>query len=263
VTDLVPTDLLLFQSDDNSTFEFNELQPPSDDDQAQFTEDLQPDELHPETLPLPIQAPFHIMPLNDYIDDVTDLLYYGPIEIGSNSQAFTVDVDTGSADLWVPGGCDDCLTQNQFRPGASSTFQRKRGRFEVTYASGTVSGTLGTDDVMISDLKVANQTFGLASFHSDEFDQYPNDGLLGLAFGSISTTKSRTFFENLIAAGQVDPWFSIFLTRGEQDGSEVSFLPRTPSFFSSLVKICFGCIDPTKSIGDVTWIPLVSKVCIW
>jgi hypothetical protein len=235
LTHLVPTDLLLFQSDDNTTLEFYELQPSSDDNQDQSAEDLQPEELHPEVLPLPIQASFYIMPLNDYIDDATDLLYYGPIEIGSNSQAFTVDVDTGSADLWVPGGCDDCLSQNQFRPGASSTFQRTPGRFEVAYASGTVSGTLGTDDVMISGLKVANQTFGLVSFRSDEFDQYPNDGLLGLAFGSISTTKSRTFFENLIAAGQVNPWFSIFLTRGEEDGSEVSLLPRAPSLFSYLV----------------------------
>lgn len=41
------------------------------------------------------------MALTDYRSGNLDVLYYGPIQMGSGQQRLTFDVDTGSADLWV------------------------------------------------------------------------------------------------------------------------------------------------------------------
>lgn len=41
------------------------------------------------------------VPLIDYMSGNMDVLYYGPIQLGTGNQRLTVDIDTGSADLWV------------------------------------------------------------------------------------------------------------------------------------------------------------------
>ena len=48
------------------------------------------------------------LPLLDEVSGSLDVLYYGPLYVGTPSQAFTVDFDTGSADLWLPANCRNC-----------------------------------------------------------------------------------------------------------------------------------------------------------
>ena len=57
---------------------------------------------------------------------------------------------------------------------------------------GSVSGVLVEDTVSLADgsLTVPSQRFIGASSVSSDFEQYPSDGLLGLAFASISRSSS-------------------------------------------------------------------------
>lgn len=88
---------------------------------------------------------------------------------------------------------------------------------------GQVSGTLASDTVSIGSLTVPGQYFGAVSRVSDDFNDSPNDGLIGLAFGTIAQSKKPTFFENLIENKKVAaPLFSVHLTRNQASGSEVS-----------------------------------------
>jgi hypothetical protein len=90
---------------------------------------------------------------------------------------------------------------------------------------GQVSGTISTDVIAIGNLAVAAQSFGAVSYESDDFNDAPNDGLIGLAFGTIAQSKKPTFFENLIEAKKVAaPLFSVHLTRNQASGSEVSWV---------------------------------------
>ena len=75
------------------------------------------------------------MPLTDHFDRNLDLLYYGEVRIGTPAQSLTVQVDTGSADLWVPAGCPKC-PGTQFNPEHSRTYQNREGTFEEHYVRG-------------------------------------------------------------------------------------------------------------------------------
>ncbi|KZV96827.1 acid protease [Exidia glandulosa HHB12029] len=58
-------------------------------------------------------------PLTDYGGDT---FYYGPVSIGTPGQVLNVDVDTGSADLWVQSNCPkNTCTSPQFNQTKSKT----------------------------------------------------------------------------------------------------------------------------------------------
>lgn len=80
------------------------------------------------------------MPLNGHFDGNLDLLYYGEARVGTPPQSLTVQVDTGSADLWVPADCPKC-TGKQFEPGQSHTYQSREGTFEEYYVRPIGSAT--------------------------------------------------------------------------------------------------------------------------
>jgi len=89
-----------------------------------------------------------------------------------------------------------------------------------------------TDVVALAGLTVPNQAFGAVSARSGEMDRLPNDGLLGMAFGSIAQSRRRPFFENLVAQAKVPaPLFSVHLSRHEESGSSVrGNSPNPPPF---------------------------------
>ncbi|TCD70341.1 hypothetical protein EIP91_003970 [Steccherinum ochraceum] len=185
----------------------------------------------------------NIMKLTDDVVVNFDLLYYGPLAFGTPAQTLTVSIDTGSADLWVASNCRSC-DDAQFTPKASSSFKKSGNKFSITYGQGRAVGVLAQDVVAAGPLSVKDQYFGAVSVESDDLNAEPNSGLIGLAFGTIATSKKPTFFESLLASHQLEfPIFSVHLTRQHIEGSE----------------ICFGCFDPRKTTGSISWVPLVSK----
>ncbi|KAJ8473786.1 hypothetical protein ONZ51_g7647 [Trametes cubensis] len=171
------------------------------------------------------------MPLTDEISGSLDILYYGPMHFGTNQTKMQIDVDTGSADLWVPVQCRNCV-QEQYDTGQSSTYVPSKSKCKITYGVGQVAGTLAQDSVSVGPVGVNNQTFCAIHKVSEDLNEEPNSGLLGLAFGSIAQSGKPTFFENLLAEKKLSSSiFSVHLTRLSERGSEV----------------CFGCFDPTRA----------------
>ncbi|GAV89650.1 Asp domain-containing protein [Cephalotus follicularis] len=148
------------------------------------------------------------VPLKNFMDTV----YYGEIGIGTPPQLFTVIFDTGSSNLWVPSiYCRFCSKNSRYDSRSSSTY-KKNGTFAyIAYGSGYVLGYFSQDDLKVSDLLVKRQDFTETLFESG-FSGLPSDGILGLAFPSISVQKAVTPFYNMMSQGLVkEPLFSVWL----------------------------------------------------
>ena len=185
----------------------------------------------------------------DPLTDEHSQLWMGTISVGTPPVQYTVDFDTGSSDLFLPGkNCDStCSGHTPYDPSASSTSTDLGTPFSLSYGDGsTVSGEQYTDTVTIAGLTATNQTLGAANEYSSGFDSsnFPADGLMGMGFQSISVYNAPPVFQSLVAEGQTDsPVFAMKLTAS---GSELSL----------------GGLNSDLYTGDVTYVP-VSQQGYW
>ncbi|NXI36000.1 PEPA protein, partial [Galbula dea] len=183
-------------------------------------------------------------PLQNYMNNE----YYGTISIGTPGQTFTVMFDTGSSNLWVPSvycSSQACSNHNLFNPADSSTFISTNDSVSISYGTGSMTGVLGYDTVTVADIQVTNQIFGLTETEPGDFFYYcPFDGILGLAFPSISSAGATPVFDNMMTEGLVaEDLFSVYLSNDEQSGSFV----------------LFGGIDSSYTTNGIAWIPLSAE----
>jgi hypothetical protein len=119
-----------------------------------------------------------------------------------------------------------------------------------------VSGKVATDVVSIAGLTVKNQEFGSVNNESYEFYKQPNDGLIGMAFGTTAQSRQPTFFENLIKERKIAaPLFSVHLSRHEERGSSVrSRVVKLWLFYSILINYNTRCaLAVSTTTGP--WVP--------
>jgi len=133
-----------------------------------------------------------------------------------------VEIDTGSSDLFIPAlTCSGCPEHARWDPASSRTAGAKGLTFELEFSDGAaVSGDQYIDNVTIAGLSADVQTIGAATSYSTNMNMgFPPDGMLGLAFQSMSSYPASSLFESLVHEGKVtEPVFSIKLT---SDGGEL------------------------------------------
>lgn len=194
----------------------------------------------------------HVRAAKETIYNFLDAQYFGEISIGHPPQYFNVVLDTGSANLWVPSAkCPwwelACDLHNKYDSSKSTTYVANGTQFQIQYGSGSMSGFLSQDNVMIGGLTAKGQVFAEAlsepalSFLAAQFD-----GILGMGFQSISVDNVVPVWYNLIAQKQVTtPVFAFWLNRD----------PNHPPGG----ELVLGGVDPTRYTGSFSYTPVTKK----
>ena len=176
--------------------------------------------------------------------------YLVPVTVGG--QSLNLDLDTGSADLWVFSSLLPSSSQtghNIYTSSKSSTYKAVSNcKWSIQYEDGSgASGVCGTDTVLVGGTTVKGQVVELAKKVSSGFVSDKSDGLIGLAFSSINTvtpTPAKTFFDN--AQSSLDsPLFGAYLPFNKDGAYD------------------FGYTDTAKYTGSISYATVDSSNGFW
>ncbi|GMG21098.1 unnamed protein product [Ambrosiozyma monospora] len=212
-----------------------------------------------------------------------DAAYMLNLTIGSNNQPITLQIDTGSSDLWVinannswcsetsqgkgaysteKGNLDsgvqsddeddshDCSLYGTFDPLDSDTWRATPGLFATTYGDNTgANGTWGQDTVTIQGVEIKDVYIA----QSDETDEIW--GVLGIGYRNNEATNVDTTMESAFTYDNLPitmkkqgliykNTYSIYLDQYSDNNSAI---------------LLFGAIDHDKYIGDLGLLPMATN----
>ncbi|KZT13266.1 acid protease [Laetiporus sulphureus 93-53] len=179
-------------------------------------------------------------------DDMNGQMWQGAISVGTPPQDVTVDFDTGSADLVLPGPtCEqNCAGHHYYHPEASKSSSTRSSQFTLRYGDGSyVTGEQYADTVNVGGLTATNATVGAAQQYSEGLapSNFPPDGILGLAYPSVTSFHQPTVFQALMQENQIkNPVFAFKLG---SDGPE----------------LMLGGINDDLHQGDITYTPVTQQ----
>jgi hypothetical protein len=184
-----------------------------------------------------------------------DVGYVATVQIGTPPTNYNILMDSGSADFWV-GNAENCVSEGGGGCGnhtflgtsTSSSFVNTDTKFEVTYGSGAVAGTLCQDNVLLAGLALNNHTFGTANEESVQFsaDTTSFDGLMGLAQQGLSEEKTPTPVESLAQQGLINgaiTSFKISRLSDQLNDGEITFGGLDPSKFDQNTLVTFPNVN--------------------
>lgn len=183
--------------------------------------------------------------------DGNDYTYFCTMELGSKGQKMYMLIDSGSANTWVMGSnckSNACQLHNTYGEEDSATLQTTTQSWSMTYGTGQVEGVVVTDTVRLANYTV-NMGFGLATTASDDFNNYPMDGILGLGQPSSDALGTPTIMQVLDDQAKLPTNIvGIHLQRGSdglKDG-QITFGSVDSSKFS-------GKLAYSKTVNDQSW----------
>merc|ERR1711871_789489 len=125
------------------------------------------------------------------ITDYSDAQYYGHGTIGTPPQTFKVIFDTGSSNLWVPSSKTSIIHWNplhaKYDSSKSSTYVKNGSSFSIQYGSGSLTGFVSEDTVLVGNVSVPSQLFCEATDEPGlSFKIGKMDGIMGMAWQRIA-----------------------------------------------------------------------------
>nr|KMM73483.1 cathepsin E [Coccidioides posadasii RMSCC 3488] len=182
--------------------------------------------------------------------DGQDYSYFSVARFGSGGQEMWLLLDSGASESWVMGSnctAAACLQHNRFGIEHSKTLSVTDEEWEVSYGTGHVEGVIVRDTLSMAGFQL-ELDFGSALNVSQDFANYPMDGILGLGPSKITKLKpilqviadQKLFKRNI---------FGISLQRAADDTRDG--------------QLTFGDIDKSKFTGDITYTDVIKSTNRW
>lgn len=184
--------------------------------------------------------------------------YTGEIGVGTRPDGgalFKAKVvfDTGSTNLWVASvlcqnaPCDDGRNIRFYDPGRSTSRQpphdRASGDIDIMFGTGELKGPLQVDTYRVGPMVVKEQTFAMIREMTGEvFSSFQFEGILGLAFKSLSF-------------GGISPFFERVIEQRLLKSNEFAFYLNSDS--SKPSALLWGGVDKDLYEGPITLFPVV------
>jgi len=188
----------------------------------------------------------------------SDASYFAQVNVGTPPQSFNLILDTGSSDLWVTDSqCANCQTATpKYDSSKSNTVSLSQFGTTIRYGSGQVAGQIGTETVSMGGFSVAKQTFLAASQLSTGLLDGSVSGIMGLAFDTITATRSTPFWQNLLNNKLLDsPEMSFWMTRFRNVPTANE---EEPGGIFTL-----GGTNSTLFTGDIEFLDMPSNPSFW
>jgi cathepsin D len=173
--------------------------------------------------------------------------YYGPVSLGTPTQTFDFDFDTGSSNFWVISSeCYNCNGVTGYDHTKSRTYVANGEYLSIQYGVGQVSGFLSQDTTIIAGLKATNVVFGEITNEAVQPVQAPTAGLVGLAYKSISEDADTPLLDYLVQQNLIPTnGFGMYLSTSV-DGIRQG-------------QLTLGGVDRRLFRGALTYTPVIDK----
>lgn len=188
-------------------------------------------------------------------------LYIANISIGTPPQNMSVQLDTGSSDLWVPATdsniCSEpsCDAWGSFDPQASKTFDvlTNFGDFEIGYGDGSqYQGEYFSDNLVVGEAKLKGVTMAVAQSAQNlvgSGSSLANNGLMGIGFDS-----------NEARVDEGDRSYQGVVSQLKKQGliKTLSYSLWLDDEDAQTGSILFGGVDTSKYIAPLIALPMVA-----
>ena len=181
--------------------------------------------------------------------DYYNLLYTGPIYMGSNREMMNVIWDTGSfvylGETHLCAACD--VPKYDFTDELGSSFSYLSGSYTETYMDGTtMTGSWATDWTCITnDDSTCVRDFTWVAISTASGLSVNEDGIVGMGYSHTTDGHSDIIYvPELFKAGVITENVFSFLITGDANTTGNSYID-------------FGTPDTSvmTSVNDITWIP--------
>ncbi|KAF8073301.1 aspartic peptidase domain-containing protein [Lyophyllum atratum] len=223
-----------------------------------------------------------VLPLQVAGGGVYDIAYVIEVSVGIDGQKLSLQVDTGSSDLWITSrSCSSSVCGQTSGHSYDPSGSKSTGvNFNITYLQGNVKGPVVWDQVVVGGYSIDNQALAAADDIANEPLSPMFNGILGLALplNSIiaqsippvtdNSPDGAAWASNLFSITPVSSapsarFLSLSLSRPGSTAVPAQLgIGRHPSFISDPGKVDYSSLVSERT-GTFFWKVGVRAISVW